>query len=115
VCADWSYAERCLGTHSDYVQTEILLKRYTIEPINDVVPTPAGMVRIPGFGTYTYTALAAFTCVPVYVCAFSVGAGPIPWLMYNEIFPTRVRRPHPSPPPSLLALPRSRHAACAHT
>jgi len=76
---------------SDYVQTEILLKRYTIEPINDVVPTPAGMVRIPGFGTYTYTALAAFTCVPVYVCAFSVGAGPIPWLMYNEIFPTRIR------------------------
>ncbi|KAK3245447.1 hypothetical protein CYMTET_44980 [Cymbomonas tetramitiformis] len=35
--------------------------------------------------------IAACTMVPIYVCAFSAGAGPVPWLLYNEIFPLRVR------------------------
>ena len=95
------------STRSDYIQKDYLLQRYTVEPINDVVPTPAGMVKIPGLGTLTYTALAAYTCVPVYVCAFSVGAGPIPWLLYNEIFPTRVRACEPPTAPRCCLLPPS--------
>lgn len=48
-------------------------------------------VPLPGLGPVSLPTAAALTCIPVYVCAFSAGAGPIPWLLYNEIFPTRVR------------------------
>ena len=36
-------------------------------------------------------AAVALVTIPLYVLFFSLGAGPIPWLIYNEIFPTRIR------------------------
>lgn len=36
-------------------------------------------------------AAVALVTIPLYVLFFSLGAGPIPWLLYNEVFPTRIR------------------------
>ena len=36
-------------------------------------------------------AAVALVTIPLYVLFFSLGAGPIPWLLYNELFPTRIR------------------------
>ena len=36
-------------------------------------------------------ATIALICLPLYVLFFSAGAGPVPWLLYNEVFPTRIR------------------------
>lgn len=36
-------------------------------------------------------AVVALVTIPLYVLFFSLGAGPIPWLLYNEVFPTRIR------------------------
>ena len=36
-------------------------------------------------------ATVALICLPLYVLFFSAGAGPVPWLLYNEVFPTRIR------------------------
>ena len=37
-------------------------------------------------------AAVALVTIPLYVLFFSLGAGPIPWLLYNEVFPTRMSR-----------------------
>ena len=29
--------------------------------------------------------------IPLYTFFFSMGAGPVPWLLYSEVFPTRIR------------------------
>ena len=36
-------------------------------------------------------ATIALISLPLYVLFFSAGAGPVPWLLYNEVFPTRIR------------------------
>jgi len=36
-------------------------------------------------------ATVALVSLPLYVLFFSAGAGPVPWLLYNEVFPTRIR------------------------
>ena len=36
-------------------------------------------------------ATIALVSLPLYVLFFSAGAGPVPWLLYNEVFPTRIR------------------------
>ena len=36
-------------------------------------------------------ATVALVTIPLCVLFFSLGAGPIPWLLYNEVFPTRIR------------------------
>ena len=33
----------------------------------------------------------ALVAIPAYTLLFSLGAGPVPWLLYNEVFPTRIR------------------------
>lgn len=33
----------------------------------------------------------ALITIPAYTLLFSLGAGPVPWLLYNEVFPTRIR------------------------
>ena len=33
----------------------------------------------------------ALVTIPAYTLLFSLGAGPVPWLLYNEVFPTRIR------------------------
>jgi hypothetical protein len=33
----------------------------------------------------------ALATIPGYTLLFSLGAGPVPWLLYNEVFPTRIR------------------------
>ena len=51
-----------------------------------------------GFGVSASSASAfeprrtvALIAIPAYTLLFSLGAGPVPWLLYNEVFPTRIR------------------------
>lgn len=69
-----------------------------------IAPLGLGEVEIPlyGYGSVAVGTLAALTCIPVYVFAFSAGAGPIPWLLYSELFPVSVCSPPPKHKPSCL-------------
>jgi hypothetical protein len=55
--------------------------------LQDTLP----LITLPYFGETSPAKVACVTCLPIYVAAYSAGAGPIPWLLYNELFPTRLR------------------------
>lgn len=59
--------------------------------ICDDLPTPT---YDGGFGIDTSREpqrTVALIAIPAYTLLFSLGAGPVPWLLYNEVFPTRIR------------------------
>ncbi|ABP01022.1 MFS family transporter: hexose [Ostreococcus lucimarinus CCE9901] len=50
-----------------------------------------GILSLAAAGPAQPEAAVALVTIPLYVLFFSLGAGPIPWLLYNEVFPTRIR------------------------
>jgi MFS family permease len=57
--------------------------------ICDDLPTPdydGGFLK-----TFEPQRTVALIAIPAYTLLFSLGAGPVPWLLYNEVFPTRIR------------------------
>ena len=58
--------------------------------ICDDLPAPvtSAAVATQSFEPQRTVALVA---IPAYTLLFSLGAGPVPWLLYNEVFPTRIR------------------------
>lgn len=55
---------------------------------------------LAGLGTYFYVkdmtdlsnyALLPVACVALFIIVFSIGFGPIPWLMIGELFPNKVK------------------------
>ena len=61
---------------------------YLKEKISDTQTTPMNSVEKSGALLPGWIPLMALM---VYVVSFSLGFGPIPWLMMGEVFPSRIR------------------------
>ena len=59
----------------------------TLSAICEDMPPAVPAVR----QSFEPEATAALLTIPMYTLLFSLGAGPVPWLLYNEVFPTRIR------------------------
>ena len=52
------------------------------------------LATLPAFASIAGTASAttlACASIPLFICAFAAGAGPVPYLLYSEVYASRVR------------------------
>ena len=59
--------------------------------ICDDLPPPDALAAAGGASSLEPQRTTALVAIPAYTLLFSLGAGPVPWLLYNEVFPTRIR------------------------